>query len=278
MNDCSEIRIVTLTGPQRKLVGQLLPEFAERLGTIDRKPRQISFAVHELQRIFRALDTAEFNAADGSTLNVIDRVAGLVMKGISGITNVSEIPDTFRIYQFRIELCDTYPVIWRRIHVRDCSLDDLHCHIQMAMGWEMAHLYEFHINGDICKCSQSLGYRNKGGDENDATLARISSFLPESGERMRFHYTYDFGDEWLHEILFEGVLKAESGTKYPLCVDGEHDCPPEDIGGIHGFSFLQHALKSPRHEAYEEAQSMRRVMKANKFSTDRATKAMRKHS
>ena len=42
-------------------------------------------------------------------------------------------PDT--VYQFKITLLDSQPPIWRRIQVKDCTLDKLHEHIQTAMGW-----------------------------------------------------------------------------------------------------------------------------------------------
>ena len=45
---------------------------------------------------------------------------------------------------------------------------------------------------------------------------KVSKIVPEDGKRFRFDYEYDFGDGWEHEILFEGCLQAEKGTRYPL--------------------------------------------------------------
>ena len=39
------------------------------------------------------------------------------------------------LYQFKITLLDIKPAIWRRIQVPDCTLDELHEHIQAAFGW-----------------------------------------------------------------------------------------------------------------------------------------------
>ena len=38
------------------------------------------------------------------------------------------------IYQFKITLLDVKPPIWRRIQVPDGTLDELHAHVQTAMG------------------------------------------------------------------------------------------------------------------------------------------------
>src|SRR3954453_16966688 len=48
---------------------------------------------------------------------------------------VSEPETSGEVYQFKITLLDSKPRIWRRIQVRDCTLDKLHEHIQTAMGW-----------------------------------------------------------------------------------------------------------------------------------------------
>ena len=42
---------------------------------------------------------------------------------------------TDTVYQFKITLLESQPPIWRRIQVKDCTLDKLHEHIQTAMGW-----------------------------------------------------------------------------------------------------------------------------------------------
>ena len=49
------------------------------------------------------------------------------------------------VYQFKITLLEARPSIWRRILVPDGTLDDLHEHIQTAMGWTNSHLHQFEI-------------------------------------------------------------------------------------------------------------------------------------
>ena len=33
----------------------------------------------------------------------------------------------------------------------------------------------------------------------------------------------------------------------PWCLDGAGPCPPEDVGGIHGYQQMLEVLKKPRH-------------------------------
>jgi Plasmid pRiA4b ORF-3-like protein len=71
-----------------------------------------------------------------------------------------------------------------------------------------------------------LGHR----DEGEITLARV---LQGPGDRLI--YTYDFGDDWDHELMFEHEVPAEPGAVYPRCVAGKGACPPEDCRGPWGY-------------------------------------------
>jgi hypothetical protein len=51
-----------------------------------------------------------------------------------------------QVYQFKIELKDVKPKIWRRIQVPESySFWDLHVAIQDAMGWFDEHLHAFYV-------------------------------------------------------------------------------------------------------------------------------------
>ena len=54
------------------------------------------------------------------------------------------------IFQFKVTLRNIHPPIWRRIQVwEDATLAQLHRALQIVMGWEDCHLYEFRIGGNI---------------------------------------------------------------------------------------------------------------------------------
>jgi hypothetical protein len=86
----------------------------------------------------------------------------------------------------------------------------------------------------------------------DSTSTKISEILPRTGRRYRFGYKYDFGDDWQHDIVFEGCLRAERGKRYPVCVEGARACPPEDVGGVWGYPEFLEAVADPNHERHHE--------------------------
>jgi hypothetical protein len=146
-----------------------------------------------------------------------------------------------QIYQLRIALSEVTPPVWRRLLVPGgYTLDRVHRAIQYAMGWQDAHLHSFEVGG------QQYGEPDPVGelvlhDELDARLDAVS------GKGDVFHYTYDFGDWWEHEVTVEDVLAAEPDDRYPMCVAGARAGPPEDVGGVAGYVELVEALADPDH-------------------------------
>ena len=152
---------------------------------------------------------------------------------------------TLPIYQLKISLQHTHPIIWRRVQMDDCSLDELHDIIQIAMGWEDEHMHAFVIDG------AQYGDIQRGGDfDHDSRSVQLSDLVQQGHKR--FRYDYDFGDDWTHTIDIEKTLPAEEGVYYPWCVKGERACPPEDCGGPYGYLDLLEILSNPQHDEYAE--------------------------
>ena len=153
---------------------------------------------------------------------------------------------TLPIFQLKISLRHVAPIIWRRVQMDDCTLDELHDIIQIAMGWQDEHMFAFVIDG------KQYGDLERGGDfDHDSRSVRLSD-LAEQGHT-RFQYEYGFGDEWNHVIEIEKTLPIEEGVYYPRCVKGERACPPEDCGGPYEYPYFLEKLQDPRHEEHEEA-------------------------
>ena len=183
---------------------------------------------------------------------------------------------TNTVYQFKITLLGSMPPIWRRIQVQDCTLDKLHEHIQTAMGWTNSHLHQFEIFGKRYGDPKLL---DDGFDEFkciDSTKTKMSDITPNAGKRFSFTYEYDFGDGWEHEILFEGSPKKEPSKKYPICLEGDQACPPEDVGGIGGFYEFLEALADPKHEQHDDLKEWGGNYDPKKFDAKRATREMKK--
>ncbi|MHB1556904.1 MAG: plasmid pRiA4b ORF-3 family protein [Isosphaeraceae bacterium] len=159
---------------------------------------------------------------------------------------------TGEIYQFRITLLDAPRPIWRRIRVRDGTLDNLHEHIQTAMGWTNSHMHQFRIGGVLYGDPLLMGENFGEMAYRDSTTTLLSDILPRDGSPMQLEYEYDFGDGWQHEISYEGRPPAESKARYPACVEGEGACPPEDVGGVWGYADFLKAIADPEHEEHDE--------------------------
>src|SRR5436309_96987 len=101
------------------------------------------------------------------------------------------VRETDAVYQLKITLRDVRPPIWRRVQVKDCTLSQLHEVIQVAMGWQFDHLYSFTVDG--------IDYGDRGMtggelDREDDRRVKLSRIV--RGEKAKFRYTYDFGDNW----------------------------------------------------------------------------------
>ena len=70
-------------------------------------------------------------------------------------------------------------------------------------------------------------------------------------EADKFRHSYDFGDDWTHEIAVEKVLDRGPGP-YPRCTGGRRAAPPEDSGGVWGYADLLEILADPAHPEHDE--------------------------
>jgi len=149
------------------------------------------------------------------------------------------------VYQLKVTLEGSRPPIWRRLLVEaDLSLATLHDAIQAAFGWQDSHLHVFQTAfGDFGHADRELGHRA----EKPVNLEQVA---PRAGDRLR--YTYDFGDDWVHEIVVEKVLDRDPSVAYPTCTGGRRAAPPDDCGGIWGYDELREALADPEHPDHEE--------------------------
>lgn len=162
------------------------------------------------------------------------------------------------VYQLKVGLQGAKPPIWRRLEVpADVSLTRLHSIIQVAFDWDDSHLHVFETPyGDFGIADPGLGHRS--GD--DVSLAQV---LP--GERTKITYTYDFGDDWRHEVLVEKVLDPDASASYPRCTGGRRAAPPEDCGGIWSFADLLDVLADPAHPEHRNTLDWLGLDKATEF-------------
>ncbi len=137
------------------------------------------------------------------------------------------------------------PPVWRRLQVRaDMSLDRLHEAIVAGFGWAGYHMHAFESGPKRFESSDS---EHGFTDERAVSLGEL---LGDVGDRLL--YTYDFGDDWEHEIVVEELLDADPQVRYPVLVAAKGACPPEDCGGPWGYAELKEILADPAHERHQE--------------------------
>jgi pRiA4b ORF-3-like protein len=165
------------------------------------------------------------------------------------------------IYRIKVSLKGAKPPIWRRLEVpADTTLARLHRIIQAAFGWDDSHLHVFRTAyGEFGVADRELEHRS----EVPVTLEQVAP-----AARERFTYLYDFGDNWLHELVVEDVLDREQ-ARYPRCTGGRRAAPAEDSGGIWGYEELIAVLADPDHPEHLEAVESLGLESAADFQPDR---------
>lgn len=150
-----------------------------------------------------------------------------------------------RIYQLKISIKGAKPPIWRRVLVEaNISFYGLHMLIQEIFNWENYHMYQFDGNfgnySDEEFIDEEYGYNNKKNYPTENI--RISQDLINEKDKVK--YTYDFGDDWEHEIVLEKILDYDDNINYPICTAGRRNGPIEDCGGIWGYSDIVYAIEN----------------------------------
>jgi hypothetical protein len=131
--------------------------------------------------------------------------------------------------QFRIWLKDVSPMVWRRVQVPSTmSLHEFHGVLQVAMGWESIHLYQFIVH------TARYGSWETGARSPNVTLGELK--LRRGG---RLLYEYDLNIPWEHEVRLEERRPVKPGAYYPVCTGGDGDCPREDCGGPEAWMWRQ---------------------------------------
>lgn len=129
--------------------------------------------------------------------------------------------ETPTILQFRVWLKGLSPMVWRRVQVpATIALREFHGVLQVVMGWQGIHLYQFVVH--------TVRY---GSWELTAEPPDIGLDALRLRRGSRFSYEYDLTVPWEHEVRLEERRAAKPKTYYPCCIGGDGTCPPEDSDG-----------------------------------------------
>jgi Plasmid pRiA4b ORF-3-like protein len=163
--------------------------------------------------------------------------------------------------QIHVSLDGVEPAIYRRLVVPlDSTLAQLHHILQAAMGWTNSHLHQFEIGG-LCFGDPELLNQDMPDDFQqafDSSSVRLRDFHFDHAGDLSFVYLYDFGDSWQHKVTLEKLVAVKPAPKTATCIEGARCCPPEDVGGTHGYFEFLRVLLSPEPDELEEQRQLKR--------------------
>lgn len=174
---------------------------------------------------------------------------------IKALTTLTGMPAyKYRAFELLVTLdLDIYKATRRLIVPADLELSRLHRVLQSVYCWKNYHLYDFTVLDE--KTGQSVTHLMTSEDDlpyqDGAVLIvghKLSEYLPE---HKRLLYTYDFGDNWEHEIELVRVIENYD-KESPYLVEASGQAPPEDVGGIGGFLNFRKIILDPKHPDYAE--------------------------
>lgn len=154
-----------------------------------------------------------------------------------------------QIFQFKVELEDTSPVVWRSFQVpHSISFYELHEVLQVVMGWMNSHLFMFR-SGDLIITEESDEDSWEDAEFRDAREIKLHELI--SAPKDKIVYEYDFGDSWEHTLTLEKILTEEEVQfAVPRCTAGAYACPPEDCGGVPGFERIKQIMSNSKNDEY----------------------------
>jgi hypothetical protein len=159
--------------------------------------------------------------------------------------------------------------VWRRLVVPlNMTFSKLHKVLQAAFGWKDYHLHEFYIYNES-KCNLSINHSAYHKESNRPVInlvcseeafqypneiemklengIKLSEYIPKY---KRMQYNYDFGDDWQHYIKVEKIID-DYNLNYPICLEGEGNTPPEDVGGKTGYEEFLEIIADEKHSEYK---------------------------
>lgn len=267
---------IRFTAAQLEALAEALPQFADRFQTGASRQCTVEFTLDEAELIHETAEDNTVNARKGVRRHSFEVIRRITKQAIENSKGIASIPKSSRVYQFKITLRDIEPPVWRRVQVRDCTLDRLHEITQLVFGWWNYHLHRFKINNRSYADPLLMREDFEAEDMVSSKRTKVSQIVPKDGRQFSFEYEYDFGDDWIHDVLFEGCLRATPDVRYPFCVEGARACPPEDVGGTHGYAEYLQAMADPTHENHEEFMQWRGPFDPEAFDAEAVTKALRR--
>jgi Plasmid pRiA4b ORF-3-like protein len=124
----------------------------------------------------------------------------------------------------------TLPVIRRVEAPVTVRLDDLHFVLQIAIGWQNCHPFEFRVGETAWGCSIAMIRNRAPAPPRRRRWPTCWRSQKRSGTTMCL-----YGEDWGHTVELDAIEVSAPGVNYPRLVNAPGRCPPADIGGPTGY-------------------------------------------
>lgn len=150
-------------------------------------------------------------------------------------------------FTLRCTLQDMSTPVWRLLRVpSNMNLFDLHYVLQSAMEWEDCHPHQF--------MDDRHEYAPRGfnlEDARDSERYSIAEVLPVVGSAIS--YNYDFGDDWMVEVVLEAEEPPRQAEVRVELLDAEGVSPYDDSGGPPGYEDMVDAFRDEGNPGHYDA-------------------------
>ncbi len=204
-----------------------------------------------------------------------------------------------KAFQFKVVLNDVEPRVMRKFIIpAETTFLRLHDTLQFVMGWKDCHLFEFrgtlqskkleivfdedyynefhwrltHYKERIARGEKlhefDEGWVNRANQTvlRKASSYKLTSYFKHVGDEIT--YRYDFGDDWNHTITLETIMDHYP-VGYPMLLECEGACPPEDVGGSGGYEYFLQAWRNPNHPEHAEMREWGEAIYAEEMDISR---------
>ena len=115
------------------------------------------------------------------------------------------------IARLRVEIDEVTPAVIRRIEVPvTIRLDDLHFVLQIALGWQNCHPFEFRVG------ETAWGLLDRDDPESSPLSAETATLADVLALGDTFRYDYVYGEDWEHTVAFEGMAPPRPPPIIPV--------------------------------------------------------------
>ena len=155
----------------------------------------------------------------------------------------------YKSYIIKVTIKNTHPPVWRRLQIpAGITFHELNAIIQLAFNWSGYHLYSFEIGNLLIEIPDDI-FDDFDYKVINSKRTKVDKYFDKIE---KLEYTYDFGDNWVHNIQIESVVESEEKLKNPICLKAKMASLPEDCGGPWGYEDLLDVINYPKDERYKD--------------------------